>query len=251
MDPVARQFLRSWLREQKINRTILISSHLLDEIEELCDALIILDAGRICAQGSMVDLKQQYIRSNDRLHLERFPPYLPREWMIDPDNHLIEVPNRKELVPFLERLERDQIRYTLKNTSLEDVFLQLTSTSDANGQDPKIIEAQMKTIFQTKSRPRPWFEQALGVLYRRLQVFLKQARLLPLIVLIYFILILLIRYLPSWTPPSKVTYHYIISTPSEFQDRLTSTDFEKTFLPPVNASSAFEKYLIGKIQRDR
>jgi len=38
-------------------RTVLLSSHLLDEVEKICDAVAIVDGGRIVAQGSLAELK--------------------------------------------------------------------------------------------------------------------------------------------------------------------------------------------------
>ncbi|CAF4509630.1 unnamed protein product, partial [Rotaria magnacalcarata] len=121
LDPVARRMLWSWLREHKTNRTLLISSHLLDEVEELCDSVIILDAGKIRAQGTILDLKQQYRTSGDRLHLTTIPSYVPKEWIIDENSHYVQIPNRKELIQLLEYLEKDKIQYSLVNVTLDDI----------------------------------------------------------------------------------------------------------------------------------
>ena len=38
-------------------RTVLLSSHLLDEVEKVCDAVAILDRGRVVAQGPLAELR--------------------------------------------------------------------------------------------------------------------------------------------------------------------------------------------------
>src|SRR5439155_7725133 len=38
-------------------RTVLLSSHLLDEVEKICDAVAIVDHGRVVIQGSLAELK--------------------------------------------------------------------------------------------------------------------------------------------------------------------------------------------------
>jgi ABC-2 type transport system ATP-binding protein len=38
-------------------RTVLLSSHLLDEVEKICDAVAIVDRGRVVVQGSIEQLK--------------------------------------------------------------------------------------------------------------------------------------------------------------------------------------------------
>ncbi|MCU0275062.1 MAG: ABC transporter ATP-binding protein, partial [Acidimicrobiales bacterium] len=52
LDPRARVELRELLRELRtLGKTILISSHILPELEELCTSLAIIDGGRVVAQG--------------------------------------------------------------------------------------------------------------------------------------------------------------------------------------------------------
>jgi ABC-type multidrug transport system ATPase subunit len=131
LDPAARRTLWTWLREYKKNRTLLISSHLLDEVEELCDSVIILDSGRIRAQGTILELKRKYGPAGDRLHLDVIPAYIPSEWIIDKANHYIQVPDRKRLIQTLDRLQRDNLRYSLMNVTLDDIFLKLTASSES------------------------------------------------------------------------------------------------------------------------
>ncbi len=131
MDPVARRTLWSWLREHKTNRTLLISSHLLDEVEELCDSVLILDSGRIRAQGTVLELKQQFGPSGDQLHLEIMPTYIPKEWIINEQTHFIQIPNRKQLISLLKKLDQDNIKYSLENITLDDIFIKLTSSTES------------------------------------------------------------------------------------------------------------------------
>ena len=139
LDPAARRVLWSWLRENKANRTLLISSHLLDEVEELCDSVIIMDSGRIRAQGTVLELKRQYGPSGDRLHLGTLPNYVRKEWIVDEQTNLIQIPDRKQLIALLERLERDEIGYSLENITLDDIFVKLTTASDSTGSGKKAM----------------------------------------------------------------------------------------------------------------
>ncbi|OYW10952.1 MAG: hypothetical protein B7Z55_20035, partial [Planctomycetales bacterium 12-60-4] len=57
LDPRARIELMEILRELKaMGKTIFISSHILSELAELCDAVTIIDRGKIKYSGSMHDL---------------------------------------------------------------------------------------------------------------------------------------------------------------------------------------------------
>jgi ABC-2 type transport system ATP-binding protein len=59
LDPVGRRIVRDLLLELKRRGVaVLLNSHLLSEIERVCDRVAILVAGRIVAQGSPADLAQ-------------------------------------------------------------------------------------------------------------------------------------------------------------------------------------------------
>src|SRR6476469_4505553 len=60
LDPRARVELRELLRELRVlGKTILISSHILPELEELCTAVAIVDRGQVLAQGRVADIEQR------------------------------------------------------------------------------------------------------------------------------------------------------------------------------------------------
>jgi ABC-2 type transport system ATP-binding protein len=60
LDPRARVELRELLRElRSLGKTILISSHILPELEELCTSLAIVDRGQVLAQGRMADIERR------------------------------------------------------------------------------------------------------------------------------------------------------------------------------------------------
>ena len=57
LDPAGIQEFRAFVRELVAEgRTVLLSSHLLGEVERICDAVAIVDKGRVVAQGSIADL---------------------------------------------------------------------------------------------------------------------------------------------------------------------------------------------------
>jgi ABC-2 type transport system ATP-binding protein len=58
LDPAGIHDLRAMIRGLVAEgRTVLLSSHLLDEVEKICDAVAIVDQGRVVMQGSLADLK--------------------------------------------------------------------------------------------------------------------------------------------------------------------------------------------------
>jgi len=90
LDPRARVELRELLRElRSLGKTILISSHILPELEELCTSLAIVDHGQVLAQGRVSDIERR-LRFGAvlrvRLLLDGEALEAAREWFAtDPD----------------------------------------------------------------------------------------------------------------------------------------------------------------------
>jgi ABC-2 type transport system ATP-binding protein len=60
LDPRARVELRELLRELRaLGKTILVSSHILPELEELCTSVAIIDRGQVLAQGRVADIERR------------------------------------------------------------------------------------------------------------------------------------------------------------------------------------------------
>ena len=57
LDPVGRDDVRAIIREaQARGSAVLLNSHLLGEVERLCDRVAIVNKGRVVAAGSLTDL---------------------------------------------------------------------------------------------------------------------------------------------------------------------------------------------------
>jgi ABC-2 type transport system ATP-binding protein len=78
LDPHGRLLFRKIFLEQKQKgATILFTTHLLSDVEEVCDHLLIIDRGRFVFQGSVVDFKkessleQAFLELRERLENDR------------------------------------------------------------------------------------------------------------------------------------------------------------------------------------
>jgi ABC-2 type transport system ATP-binding protein len=71
LDPELAAELRALLEQRRGSATLLISSHLLSELEDLCDYAVFIDQGRLVQQGQMRQLLQS--DSRVRLKLTRAP----------------------------------------------------------------------------------------------------------------------------------------------------------------------------------
>ncbi len=132
LDPQARHLIWERVRELKKRKvTVILTTHYMDEAEQLCDRLIIMDKGKIVAEGNPRDLIEKHVSSQV---LEMIPPsdeliglishngwnferYADRIFVYTNDSAAV-MAQIKGKVP----LERSIIR----NATLEDVFLKLT-----------------------------------------------------------------------------------------------------------------------------
>jgi len=73
LDPRARIELRELLRllASEMHKTVLISSHILTELGEICDATAIIEAGRLVASGTVDAIRSEYRRREK--HVEGTP----------------------------------------------------------------------------------------------------------------------------------------------------------------------------------
>jgi len=59
LDPIATRRLHELLRQRvRLGTTVLLSSHLLDQVEKLCHRMAIISAGRLAAVGTLEDLRR-------------------------------------------------------------------------------------------------------------------------------------------------------------------------------------------------
>lgn len=59
LDPNQIIEIRNVIKQQGANKTVLFSSHILQEVEAICDRVIIINKGKMVANDTLVNLKQQ------------------------------------------------------------------------------------------------------------------------------------------------------------------------------------------------
>ncbi|HXU17884.1 MAG TPA: ABC transporter ATP-binding protein [Terriglobales bacterium] len=139
MDPLLKREVMSMLREEaRRGRTILLTTQILSEAEELCEDILILDRGRQVARGDLGTLKllsQEVYEIS--MTFDAMPDGIETEIQAVPtlrtrvENNTLEVavkaPEGKvlEIVTALAR-NRRVLRLEVNGASLEDVFLELT-----------------------------------------------------------------------------------------------------------------------------
>lgn len=71
LDPVNANVLKeAFLEMHRRDKTIIFSTHQLEQVEELCEDIVIINKGQSIVQGSVLEIKRQYGRNVARLKLD-------------------------------------------------------------------------------------------------------------------------------------------------------------------------------------
>jgi lipooligosaccharide transport system ATP-binding protein len=139
LDPQARHILWDRLfRLKEQGTTLVLTTHYMDEAEQLCDRLVVVDKGKIMAEGAPASLIRQYssrevlevrFGSERNAEVARQLEGIGERVEVLPDRILVYSDDGEaELVKITER-GLHPITSLVRRSSLEDVFLRLTGRS--------------------------------------------------------------------------------------------------------------------------
>ena len=139
VDVELRHELWNYLRELHTNgKTILLTTHYIEEAELLCDKVSIIDEGKILKQGSPKSLTEDLGQSGITVQLtqesiDKKLPILDLDYSIEDSRIHFSVKNPELVIPkIIQELTSKNIAiHSIKTetSSLEDVFLSLTGKS--------------------------------------------------------------------------------------------------------------------------
>ncbi|MGW3609513.1 ABC transporter ATP-binding protein [Micromonospora sp. NPDC005163] len=136
LDPQARHLV--WERLFRLKQqgvTLVLTTHYMDEAEQLCDRLVVMDGGRIVAEGSPRALIEQHSTREVvelRFAAESQEPFagkldgLGERVEVLPDRVLLYVPDGDAAVAEVAALGLSPANVLVRRSGLEDVFLHLT-----------------------------------------------------------------------------------------------------------------------------
>ena len=132
LDPQSRRNLWSQVKRIKAeNKTLVLTTHYMEEAYELCDEIIIIDRGEIIAQGNPKTLLANHF-DNSVITLPRSS--LPEDFnpgdgtTLLPQDNLVEILTR-DIDDTIRQLTAQQIplqQLQVRSPTLEDLFLELT-----------------------------------------------------------------------------------------------------------------------------
>jgi ABC-2 type transport system ATP-binding protein len=140
LDPQVRAEIHTLLEQQRSeNRTVLLTTHYIEEAERLCDRVAIVDAGRIIALDTPKNLQQQ---SRAASHIvvtcdKPIPVNRPAwaemiESSVDDTGRTLVVISKRpattlvDLIKWIDQAGLELVDVQLKKPTLEDVFIEMT-----------------------------------------------------------------------------------------------------------------------------
>ncbi len=139
LDPQARHILWDRLfRLKEEGVTLVITTHYMDEAEQLCDRLIVMDKGKIMAEGTPADLIARYssrevvevrFGSDKNADVAKQLEGLGDRLEVLPDRILIYSGDGEAVLEAIAAKGLHPLTSLVRRSSLEDVFLRLTGRS--------------------------------------------------------------------------------------------------------------------------
>lgn len=139
LDPQARHVLWDRLfRLKERGTTLVMTTHYMDEAEQLCDRLIVVDKGRIMAEGTPASLIREHssrevlevrFGSDRNAQVAGQLAGIGDRVEVLPDRILIYADNGEAALERVTSLGLEPITSLVRRSSLEDVFLRLTGRS--------------------------------------------------------------------------------------------------------------------------
>lgn len=144
LDPEGRMEILEFIKKLKSEgTTVFMSTHILSDIERVCDHVSILDKGKILVSDNLENLKNKYIQPIFDIEFEKPCAKLDSillnfRWvesvLIRENKASIYVNNleiaKSELLKFLVQGENTILSYELRKSNLEDIFIRLVNENE-------------------------------------------------------------------------------------------------------------------------
>jgi ABC-2 type transport system ATP-binding protein len=129
LDPVNTDVLKSiLLREQDRGKTIILSTHNMNQVEEMCDRILLMHRGRTVLYGALTDIKAQYTEHAVHLRCDFLPKELTGVQRVEKHNRSYELVLEHDTSPqeVLRQLVDADVtvhRFEVATPPLEAIFI--------------------------------------------------------------------------------------------------------------------------------
>jgi ABC-2 type transport system ATP-binding protein len=144
LDPNQLEEIRRLIREISREKTVILSSHIMQEVEAICNRVLIINKGRIVADDSIAEIKSAGIKRNQLITVE-FNKKVAKDELLNikgvknatSQNAIWEIealPNkdiRPEIFQFAVTKGLTLLELHEKQQNLENIFYELTKTNES------------------------------------------------------------------------------------------------------------------------
>ena len=144
LDPIGRRKVLELIKRLSAGATVFMSTHILSDVERVCDSVGIIDRGKLITTSSMEELQRKYTRSVFELEFEedtsplvaklQAVPWLVKAEQVEVNSSpalRIQVTDintaKRELPGIVAASGLTLLRYELALPSLEDIFVELVA----------------------------------------------------------------------------------------------------------------------------
>lgn len=140
LDPVGRREVLNLLKELQEHTTILYSTHILNDAEEMTDQLLFLRKGQLVEQGSLKEVRDKYANPLFRIifadteEAAKFVEISP--WAARQENEVVFIhlednkPTMNEVLQVLTHSNLQLSKVERASASLEEIFLQVVNKNE-------------------------------------------------------------------------------------------------------------------------
>ena len=151
LDPAARRFTLDLIRELAKTRTVVVATHILSDIDQICDHVGVMLEGRMIFSGTMGDMKQRLRHGDFRLEMDGSLEDVQRvaeqanlkgttAWVSEPNSLVVQLADgqsrARALAEVLQLVDSSKLSLrTIRSgqNETEDAYLQLLQEDRAHG----------------------------------------------------------------------------------------------------------------------
>ena len=138
LDPRSTIIVREMIKQQRNERTVIVSTHIMPYAEAICDRVCILNHGKIVALGKVDELKKMvsdkdiYLFTLDKITSLKGIEKYAEAHAEDEENRTVRVTAKKgaslsDLIKFFLSTKHDILAFQKIEPTLEDVFMKVTA----------------------------------------------------------------------------------------------------------------------------
>lgn len=138
LDPNQLVEIRKLIKTISKDKTLILSTHIMQEVEAICDKVVIINKGKIVASDLLSNLKSGrrnavlQLETEEELQLEWFQHVGKGEFLSSRSQILISVDDaasgRRELLSIIQERNLTLVSISLKENNLEAIFQQITQS---------------------------------------------------------------------------------------------------------------------------